>query len=211
MKSQRSLVKKSVAPKTEQPILHFETEKEWDAWLSKQPSSSSGIWLRLHKKGSPSLHDESLNYAQALEVALCYGWIDSQKKSEEAHTWLQKFTPRGPRSLWSKVNRQKVLLLQKQGRMKPAGLAEIERAKKNGLWQAAYDSPSTAKPCLEFQKALQKSPLAATFFKTLPSSHRYSFLFRLQTVKKAETKSKKIKEFVEMLEKGETIHLFHQK
>lgn len=189
--------------KTELPIELFKDQKHWAAWLDKHHAESPGVWLRLAKKGSEI---RSVSYAEALEVALCYGWIDGQKKSYDESSWLQKFTPRGDRSLWSKVNREKAENLIRTGSMKPAGLAAIERARENGRWEAAYDSPGKATVPDDFQAELDRHPKASEFFATLNSANRYAILWRIQTVKKAETRAKRIRQFIEMLERGEKIH-----
>jgi uncharacterized protein YdeI (YjbR/CyaY-like superfamily) len=159
--------------------------------------------VRLAKKGSAG---QSVTYSEALEVALCFGWIDGQKKGESEAAWLQKFIPRANRSIWSKINRKKALALMEDGRMKPAGLRAIERAKANGSWDAAYDSPSTATVPNDLQAALDKNARAKAFFATLDSQNRYAVLYRIQTVKKAETRSRKILQFIEMLARNEKLH-----
>jgi uncharacterized protein YdeI (YjbR/CyaY-like superfamily) len=161
------------------------------------------VWLRLAKKASGI---RSISYGEALEVALCFGWIDGQKKSADEHYWLQKFTPRSERSMWSKINREKALKLIEAGQMKPAGLKEIERAKANGRWDAAYDSSSKATVPSDFQAALDASARAGSFFATLDSRNRYAILFRIQNVKKAETRARRIEQFIEMLEKHRKIY-----
>lgn len=181
----------------------FKTKKDWAAWLEKNHRTDPGLWLRLAKKGS-SLH--SVSYKEALEVALCYGWIDGQKKPESEEAWLQRFVPRGPRSIWSKINREKALELIASGEMKAAGLEAIENAKQHGRWEAAYDSPSGATVPDDFQKALDTNPAAAEFFGKLDRANRYAVLWRIQTVKKTETRARKIEQFVGMLERGEKIH-----
>jgi len=148
----------------------------------------------------------SVAYKEALEVALCYGWIDGQKRPESEQAWLQKFLPRSSKSIWSKINREKALALISSGEMKAAGLEAIENAKKNGRWDAAYDSPSGATVPSDFQAALDASPQAAAFFKTLDRANRYAVLWRIQTVKKVETRRRKIEQFIAMLERGEKIH-----
>ena len=183
--------------------LEFATCKTWARWLDKNHSQSSGIWMRLAKKASGS---QSVSYSEALEVALCYGWIDGQKRSEGEAAWLQWFIPRAKKSGWSKINRKKALALIEAGRMKPAGLKAIERAKADGSWDAAYDSPSTATVPADLQAALDKNPRAKTFFSTLDSQNRYAVLYRIQTVKKAETRNRKIQRFVEMLARHEKVH-----
>ena len=181
----------------------FADQAAWSAWMEKNHCSSSGLWLRLAKKGSGL---QSVTYAEALEVALCHGWIDGQKRGESERAWLQRFLPRSARSIWSKINRQKALALITAGRMTPAGQAAIDAAKKNGTWEAAYDSPKSAKVPDDFQKALDVSPGAQEFFDSLDGANRYAILFRIQTVKKTETRERKIREFIQMLERGERIH-----
>lgn len=148
----------------------------------------------------------SVSYAEALEVALCYGWIDGQKWPENEKTWLQRFVPRSAKSIWSKINCEKTQVLIKSGRMKPAGLEAIEQAKANGQWESAYDSQSRATVPDDLQSALNSSPKAKSFFSELDRVNRYAILFRIQNAKKAETRARKIREFVEMLERGERIH-----
>ena len=181
----------------------FKSKQNWAGWLEKNHRKSTGLWLRLAKKDSGL---RSVSYKEALDVALCYGWIDGQKRPENEQTWLQRFVPRSSRSIWSKINREKVLALIASGEMKAAGLEAIENAKKNGRWDAAYDSPSGATVPADFQKALNANPRAAVFFKTLDRANRYAVLWRIQTVKKAETRARKIGQFIAMLERKEKIH-----
>jgi uncharacterized protein YdeI (YjbR/CyaY-like superfamily) len=185
------------------PIRLFTNQAAWAAWLEKNHHTSQGLWLRLAKKGG-SL--QSLTYGEALEVALSYGWIDGQKRAESEQAWLQRFLPRSARSIWSKINRDKAIALIRSGRMKSAGLEAIEAAKKGGSWAAAYDSPRGAKVPEDFQSALDANPRAREFFHTLDGANHYALLFRIQTVKKAETRIRKIREFIEMLERNERIH-----
>lgn len=189
----------------ELPTLPFESKKKWADWLARQHGKSLGVWLKLAKKatGIPSV-----SYEEALDVALCYGWIDGQKGSFDDEYWLQKFTPRGPRSIWSKINTEKVERLIKSGEMTPAGLKAIEAAKKDGRWEAAYASQKNISTPDDFQAALNKNKKAKAFFETLKSAERYSFLFRIQTAKKAETRAKRIQQFVEMLARNEKLHEF---
>ena len=194
---------KSPAVSAELPILLFEHQQAWAEWLDQQASDSPGAWLRFAKKKSEI---RSLSYAEALDVALCHGWIDSQKKSYDEASWLQKFTPRGPKSIWSKINREKVQALIEAGRMKPAGLLAVERAKGDGRWDAAYDSQSNATVPEDLQAALDQNPKASAFFATLDSANRYAILFRIHAAKKPETRIKKIAAFVEMLERNQKIH-----
>jgi uncharacterized protein YdeI (YjbR/CyaY-like superfamily) len=205
VRASRSKPQTKSAPKTltDLPVLAFTEQKDWEAWLDKNHRSSSGVWLRLAKKASGTL---SISYAEALEGALCYGWIDGQKRGEGANTWLQKFTVRSKKSIWSKINRQKALALIEAGRMKPSGLQEIERAKADGRWDSAYDSPSTATPPPDFQAALDRNTRAKAFFSTLDSQNRYAVLFRIHTAKKPETRARRIQQFVEMLGKKQKLH-----
>ena len=196
-------MKADTSIENDEPMLPFPTQKEWADWLRKNHGKSSGIWLKLAKKVAGK---QSVTYAEALETALCYGWIDGQKKSYDESWWLQKFTPRGAKSIWSKINKGKAEDLIKKGHMKPAGLQEVERAKQDGRWDAAYDSPSSAKVPTDFQGRLNKSSKAKAFFATLDSANRYAILFRIQTAKKAETRARRIDQFIEMLERKEKLH-----
>jgi uncharacterized protein YdeI (YjbR/CyaY-like superfamily) len=191
------------ASNTGDPILLFHTPRHWTAWLEKNHRKSQGLWLRLAKKDSEL---QSVTYAEALETALCYGWIDGQKLGESDEAWLQRFLPRTKKSIWSKINREKATALIADGRMKPAGLAAVEAAKKDGRWDAAYDSPKGATIPPDFQAALDANPPAQRFFTDLDGANRYAVLFRIQTVKKAETRTRKIREFIEMLARRERIH-----
>ena len=189
--------------KNTEEIRLFSTQAAWAAWLAKNHRSSAGLWLRLAKKGSDL---RSVTYGEALEIALCFGWIDGQKRGESEQAWLQRFLPRSARSVWSKINREKAMSLAASGRMKASGQEAIDTAKKNGRWEAAYDSPKSAKVPADFQAALNANPRANGFFRELDGANRYAILFRIQTVKKAETRSRKIREFIEMLEKRQRIH-----
>ncbi|HEX8361104.1 MAG TPA: YdeI/OmpD-associated family protein [Longimicrobium sp.] len=185
----------------ELPVILFEDPAAWAAWLEANHADAPGVWLRLGKKGAPI---RSLSYAEALDEALCYGWIDSQKKSYDEDSWIQKFTPRGRKSIWSKVNRDKVAALGE--RMKPAGLREVERAKDDGRWDAAYDSQRNATVPDDLQAALDANPAARDFFATLNGANRYAVLFRVQTAKKPETRARRIETLVAMLARNEKIH-----
>jgi len=185
------------------PVLPFETQKAWAVWLAKNHAASPGLWLQLAKKTSGIA---SITYDEAVEIALCYGWIDGQKNSYDEKSWLQKFTPRGARSVWSKINRDKVERLIKDDRMPPAGLKAIEVAKQNGQWDAAYDAQSKATVPEDLQAALNKNAQAKAFFATLNSRNRYAILFRIHTAKKAETRARRIRQFIEMLEKKELLY-----
>ena len=185
------------------PVRLFRSKGEWAAWLDENHRRSAGVWVRIAKKGSEL---RSVSYLEALDVALCHGWIDGQKRPESEEAWLQKFAPRAERSVWSKSNREKALGLIASGAMKAAGLQAIENAKKNGRWEAAYDSPRGAAVPEDLQAALEANPRAKAFFETLNKANRYAVLWRIQTVKKAETRARKIAQFVAMLEKGEKLH-----
>ncbi len=185
------------------PIVQFKTQKEWATWLSKNHAKSTGVWLQIAKKASGV---PSVTYAEALDVALCYGWIDGQKDSHDDQSWLQRFTPRGPKSIWSKMNREHVARLTKAGKMTPAGQTVIDAAKADGRWKAAYAPPSKIIIPDDLQAELEKRPRAKAFFATLKSSNRYAILFRLHMAKKPETRAKRLTQFVEMLEKGEMIY-----
>jgi uncharacterized protein YdeI (YjbR/CyaY-like superfamily) len=185
------------------PVKEFRTRAAWEKWLDRHHGDEAGVWMKFAKKGTGVT---TVTYAEALEVALCYGWIDGQKKTFDDATWLQKFTPRGKRSIWSKINREKVQRLVESGRMQSPGLEAVDRAKANGQWDSAYDSHRTAGVPDDLQRALDAHPKAKAFFATLNSANRYAILFRIQTVKRAETRAKKIEQFVGMLERHEVIH-----
>ena len=185
------------------PILEFASHVEWTAWLEENHATTSGVWIRIAKKASGI---ESVAYPEVLDVALCYGWIDGQRKSESQTAFLQKFTPRGKKSTWSKVNREKALMLIENGQMKPAGLQEVARARKDGRWDAAYDAQSAARVPGDLQSALKSNECAEAFFRTLDSRNRYAILFRLHNAKKPETRDRRIQKFVEMLTRGEKIY-----
>jgi uncharacterized protein YdeI (YjbR/CyaY-like superfamily) len=181
----------------------FKTQNDWAAWLEANHHGREGVWLRIGKIGSGL---QSVSYAEAVEIALCYGWIDGQKAPENEKTWLQRFIPRSEKSIWSKINRGKAEALIKSRRMKPPGMAAVERAKANGCWDAAYDAPSRATVPRDFEAALDQNPKARKFFAELDSANRYAILFRLQTAKKPETRIRKIQQFVDMLKQGKAIH-----
>lgn len=199
-KSNPCVTKKTAS---ELQTIPFSDQKAWEKWLKTNHLTSSGIWMKLAKKASGT---PSITYPEAIDAALCYGWIDGQKQSHSAEAWLQKFTPRGRRSIWSKINREKALALIENGRMQPAGLTEIERARQDGRWEQAYDSPQNAEMPPDLRAALNKNSRAKAFFATLEGRNRYAILWRVQTAKKAETRSKRIALFVEMLERGEKLH-----
>lgn len=181
----------------------FEDRNAWAKWLKLHHAGGKAAWLRLGKNGAT---ERAVSYADALEVALCYGWIDGHKKSFNEQQFLQRFSPRGSKSIWSKINKDKAVALIESGAMHPAGLAAVERAKADGRWDAAYAGSRTIVVPDDLQAALNAEPKALAFFKTLNSQNRYAILFRIGNVKKAETRAKKIKTYVEMLSKGEKIH-----
>ena len=184
------------------PIRLFKTPAAWEKWMEANHAKSTGIWMQIAKKDSGL---SSATYQEALDVALCYGWIDGQKRPLDERTWLQRFTPRGPRSIWSKINTAKADALIKAGRMRAAGLAAIESAKASGRWESAYQSWSDRDVPPELQAALDASPNAKAFFETLRGANRYGVIFRVQTAKKPETRAKRIADFIARFEKGETL------
>ena len=181
----------------------FVSAAAWDAWLQQHHASSPGVWLEFAKKGRQV---PPLSHAQALETALCYGWIDGQRASSKAGWWRQRFTPRGPRSEWSQINCAAVDRLRAQGRLTPAGLQQVEAAKRDGRWKAAYAPQRTITVPRDLQAALVAHPRAKKFFLALDSKNRYSILYRLQAAKKPETRQRRLEKFVHMLEAGETLH-----
>ncbi len=185
------------------PIIPFASRDAWEAWLQEQHATSDGLWLKIAKKGSGI---ETVSYAEALEVALCHGWIDGQKASFDNRYWLQRFTPRRPRSKWSKVNRQKATELIERGEMKPGGLREVERAKADGRWDAAYDAQSTAQVPEDLRRELEKNKTAREFFETLNSANRYAILYQIQDAKRPETRARRIGKYVAMLGEHEKIY-----
>jgi uncharacterized protein YdeI (YjbR/CyaY-like superfamily) len=185
------------------PTLSFDDPHSLEAWLEENGSVSKGIWLKIAKKDSGI---PSVNYAEALECALCCGWIDGQKAALDEQYWLQKFTPRGKKSGWSKINREKAEALIAAGRMRPAGLIQVEAAKADGRWQAAYESQRTITVPEDLQAELDRHPAARVFFETLDSANRYAVLYRVTTAKKPATRASWIVKLVDMLEKQQKIH-----
>jgi uncharacterized protein YdeI (YjbR/CyaY-like superfamily) len=185
------------------PVIAFETKDAWNAWLDEHHAETPEVWLKIAKKES---RIPSVTYAEALECALCYGWIDGQKAAADDGYWLQRFTPRRSKSIWSRVNRDKATALIAAGRMQPAGLRQVELAKSDGRWEAAYQSQRTITVPDDFQRALDVNPQAKEFFSTLDSANRYAILWRIQTAKKSETRAVRIENLVAMLSRGEKIH-----
>lgn len=191
-----------MSPAADLPAIHFEDAVAWEGWLEAN-GGAAGVWLKIAKKGSGIA---SVTYAEALDVALCHGWIDGQKKGLDERFFLQRFTPRRPRSLWSKTNIAHVERLTAAGRMRPAGLREVEAARADGRWEAAYASASSMEVPEELARALKKNRKAAAFFETLDKTNRYAFCWRVQTAKKAETREARAEKFVAMLARGEKLH-----
>ncbi len=184
-------------------VLAFQSQKDWRRWLAKSHSTSNGIWLRLFKKASGVA---TVTHDEALDEALCYGWIDGQVKKYDETSWLQKFTPRRTKSIWSKRNRDHTARLISLGKMTPAGLKEIETAKADGRWEQAYDSPAAMQMPQDFLKELSKNKKAKAFYESLNKANTYSILWRLQTAKKPETREKRMKAILEMLKQGKKFH-----
>ena len=184
-------------------IFLFENSSQWKDWLEKNCEKSDGIWLRFANKNSGLI---SVSYAEAVDVALCFGWIDSLVHKYDAKSHIQKFTPRRKRSIWSKINREKIERLTTEGKLRPTGIAQVEAAKKDGRWAAAYDSPTTSTIPDEFMEALAKNKKAKDFFVTLSKSNLYAIAWRLQTAKKPETRANRTKVIIETLARGEKFH-----
>lgn len=189
--------------KSDLPILSFENQSEWEKWLRINYEQTTGFWMRIYKKGS---NVKSINYAEALDEALCFGWIDGQKKSYDEQSFLQRFTPRRSRSIWSKRNIENVARLEKAGKLKPSGIREIEAAKTDGRWAAAYDPASVMEIPEDFTIELSRNKKALAFFEGLNKTNKYAIAWRLQTAKKPETREKRMKEILLMLAMGQKFH-----
>jgi uncharacterized protein YdeI (YjbR/CyaY-like superfamily) len=185
------------------PVLAFASRAKWRAWLAKHHATSPGVWLEIAKKGSAL---DSVSYADAVDVALCYGWIDGQKAAADDACWLQRFTPRKPKSRWSKINREKATALIERGEMKAAGLREVESAKQDGRWEAAYAGPRTMTVPNDLGAALKGNRRARAFFEALDSTNRYAILYRIHDAKKPETRAARIEKYVQMLADHRTLH-----
>ncbi|MDB5161052.1 MAG: bacteriocin-protection protein YdeI/OmpD-associated family [Candidatus Saccharibacteria bacterium] len=185
------------------PILQLGSQIDWQKWLDKNCSSSNGVWLKFAKKNSG---ETTLNYKEALEEALCYGWIDSQAKTYDEKFYLQKFTPRRSKSIWSRINVEKIEALMAAGKLKPSGLAQVEAAKADGRWTAAYASPSATQMQDYFLKALEKNKKAKDFFETISKGNKYAIAWRLHQAKRPETKERLTNKYIDMLAEGKTIH-----
>ncbi len=187
----------------ELPILTFADRAAWVKWLHEQSASSPGLWLKIAKKASGI---PTVTHPEALEEALCHGWIDGQRAPHDDSYYRMRFTPRRARSKWSRINRETATRLIEQGRMTPAGLAQVQAAKQDGRWDAAYEPQSSATVPEDFQRALDENPAANEFFQTLSGTRRYSFLYRIADAKRPETRARRITEFVAMLAEGRTHH-----
>jgi len=184
------------------PLLEFASAEAFATWLEGQPEAA-GAWLKMAKKGAPRL---TISYAEALEVAICFGWIDGQKGAIDEHFWRQRFTPRSAASRWSKINTDKAEALITAGRMRPAGLREVERARADGRWDRAYAGQAAIEVPDDLLSALAANDAAREFFATISRVNRYAILYRITSVKKPETRARKIAQYVAMLAAGETIH-----
>lgn len=189
--------------KPDYEIVAFKDSNVWRAWLDENHAKVDGVWMRLYKKASGVT---TVNYAEALDEALCYGWIDGQKKSYDEESFLQKFTPRRARSIWSKRNIEHIQRLTEQGRIMPAGALEVERAKEDGRWAAAYDAPSQMVVSDEFLAELKKHPVAEKFFATLNKTNTYAIAWRLQTAKTDETRKKRQDKIIALLDAEQKLH-----
>ena len=184
------------------PVISFTTARDFEAWLAEHHTDHRGVWLKIAKVGAP----QTVSYAEALEIALCHGWIDGQKRAHDASHWLQRFTPRGPRSRWSQINRDKAEALIRAGRMRPAGQAQVDAAKADGRWAAAYAGQRIATVPDDLAAALAADPRAKAFFETLKGADRFAILFRVHDAKKPETRAARIAKFVEMCHHHQTVH-----
>ena len=185
------------------PVMTFESTDAWDTWLAAHHADSPGLWLKIAKKGAAG---RTVSYSDALDVALCHGWIDGQKGRHDDEYWLQRFTPRKPGGNWSKINTERAAALIASGRMRPAGLREVERAQADGRWEQAYESQSRVTVPEDLARALAANERARAFFATLDSANRYAILYRIGTAKKPETRAKRIDTFVTMLSEHKKIH-----
>jgi uncharacterized protein YdeI (YjbR/CyaY-like superfamily) len=195
----------ATTPKTgsEMQVVSFSSSREWRKWIAANHAKSDGVWLRFFKKGS---HEDTVTYSEALEEALCYGWIDGQVNKYDASSYIQKFTPRRPRSIWSKRNTEKTERLIREGRMKKMGMRQVELAKADGRWQQAYDSSKDMKIPEDFLRQLSRNKKAKTFFAGLNKANLYAIAWRLQTAKKPATREKRLKEILAMMGEGKKFH-----
>jgi uncharacterized protein YdeI (YjbR/CyaY-like superfamily) len=184
------------------PIVEAADQDSWEQWLERNHERTDGVWLKFAKKAAPV---STVSYGEAIESALCFGWIDGQVARHDESYYLQRFTPRRPRSKWSQINREKATQLIAKGRMRPAGMQAIEAAKADGRWDAAYPAQSAAKVPPDLAEALERSPAAKAFFETLTGSRRYAFLYRLHNVQRADLRARRIASYVELLSAGRTL------
>ncbi len=194
---------RAMSEKRALPVLSFAAVPEWEEWLGEHHDASGGLWLKIAKKGSGIT---TISYAEALDGALCFGWIDGQKAAFDERFWLQRFTPRGPRSKWSRINRDRAEQLAREGRMKPAGLAQVERARADGRWELAYEGQRRATVPEDLQRALDLNPRARAFFETLDNGNRYAILYRVHDAKRPETRARRIAQYIAMLAEQRKIH-----
>jgi uncharacterized protein YdeI (YjbR/CyaY-like superfamily) len=187
----------------ELPVRAFSSAADWLAWLEAEHATSAGCWLKIAKK---SASQPTVSYAEALEIALCFGWIDGQKRGLDADHWLQRFTRRTPGSRWSKINTTKAAALIDAGRMRPAGQREVDEARADGRWDAAYEGQRASTVPVDLQQALDANPVAAAFFSSISSVNRYAIIYRIGSVKRPETRARKIADYVTMLAEHKTIH-----
>lgn len=185
------------------PIMPFACQEQWQEWLDEHHQAAKGVWLKIAKLDAGIA---TTTYVEALDTALCYGWIDGQKQAFDAVFWLQRFTPRGPRSKWSKINRAKALALIEAQRMQPAGLRAVEQAQQDGRWEQAYEGQSAASVPDDFQRELDRHAEAAAFFATLDGRNRYALLYRIHDAKRPETRARRIAQFVAMLDRHEKLY-----
>jgi uncharacterized protein YdeI (YjbR/CyaY-like superfamily) len=202
-KTKAKSIKKTTAKSELKPIRAFRTQQDFETWLEKNQHKTEGVWIRFARKSSGI---KSITHPEALETALCFGWIDALRRPESDTTYLQRFVPRRAKSLWSQINRAKALALVASGRMRPSGHAEIDRARQDGRWEAAYPSPANAEMSPEFERELDRHPKAKAFFATISRVNRYAILWRLATAKTEEKRDQLTRKFIDMLEKGETLH-----
>ena len=184
-------------------MIAFASEAEWERWLEANHHASDGVWVKIAKKGTGI---ESVRYPEVLDSALCFGWIDGRREAHDEQFFLQRFTPRRPRSRWSRINRDKAETLVAQGRMRPAGQAEVDAAKADGRWDAAYEGQKSITVPDDLERELDARPGARAFFEQLSSQNRYAILYRLNEAKRPETRARRLEKFVAMLEAGETIY-----
>jgi uncharacterized protein YdeI (YjbR/CyaY-like superfamily) len=195
--------RKTGAAGSQLPVVRCPTERDWEAWLTDQAADSPGAWLQITKKGR---EPATITYGQALEIAICFGWIDGQKRSHDDSSWLQRFTPRGPRSKWSQINREKAQKLIADRRMRPVGQAQVDAAKADGRWEAAYEPQARATVPSDLQEALDTHQSAKRFFETLTGARRYAFLYRLHNVKTPQARKRRIASYIELLAEGRTLN-----